>query len=259
MKSSYKTLRFATALSALVSVQAQVTIPATNGSLPIATANGCAQGYSPGRNVALYTLPYSLDQVLTIIGNFTNLTWAGSPDNSVTTNASSQILTTNAWAPGDARFYALDGAYLIETILTYQKPAGGPYVEDHTLAPLTIALPGGNVSTYAPFDGQTWSPTCNGKATAVNFTANFCATNVTAAAGIFQQAHIGSAVTVGQFLGGQNFSSCAALGGMAGNATMPANGSASSSPSVPVYTGGAASVQSWVGSGIALVVLAAML
>lgn len=185
------------------SAQSAVTISATNISLPAAGPNGCTEGYYPGTDTVIYTVPYTYNQVLSIIGNYTNLTWSGSPDNSVISN------DTN-WVPGTARFYNIAGAHVIETIKVYDKPANGPYVEIHTLAPLTI--PSYNVSFYGEFDGQVWTSICDGKATTANFTINFCATNATLAARILQGLHLTDAETVGTFLGGMNFTSCAALG-----------------------------------------------
>ncbi|KAK4555109.1 hypothetical protein LTR86_007875 [Recurvomyces mirabilis] len=220
---------------------AQVTIPATNGSLPAAVGNtGCAAGYYPGTSQVIYTVPYTYQQVLSIIGNYTNLTWSGSPDNSVTTN-NSKALMTNNWGPGDARFYDIAGAHVIETILTYSKPANGPYVEVHTLAPLTV--PAANVSFYSDFDGQVYQPICGGKATTGNYTINFCATNATVASQVLSMLHMTDAVTVGTFLGGKNFTSCAALG--AGNAT--STGSPNATSSMPaMYTGAAANFKAGV-------------
>ncbi|TKA75047.1 hypothetical protein B0A55_06004 [Friedmanniomyces simplex] len=231
----------ATAAGALAE---NITIPATNGSLPAAGANGCAPGYYPGSDTVLFTVPYTYQQVLSIIGNYTNLTWSGSPPNSVTTN-NSQALTTNDWTPGTARFYDISGAHVIETITTYSKPATGPYVEIHTLAPLTVAA--ANVSFYSDFDGQVWKPICNGQATWSNFTINYCATNATTAGQVLHMLHSTDAMTVGTFLGGQNFTSCGALAGGNGTASPSAygggNGTGSSGPSAtssPIpYTGDA--------------------
>jgi hypothetical protein len=187
-----------------ISAYAQVIIPATNGSLPAAGPDGCTTGYYPGSDTVLYTVPYTYDQVLSIIGNYTNLTWSGSPENSVTSNSTQ-------WVPGTARFYDIAGAHVIETITTYNKPADGPYVEIHTLAPLTV--PSSNVSFYGDFDGQVWTPICDGKATSANFTINFCATNATVAEAVLHGLHSTDAETVGVFLGGMNFTSCGALSG----------------------------------------------
>jgi hypothetical protein len=205
----------------VTSAQSDVTIPATNGALPAAGANGCTEGYYPGTDTVLYTVPYTYGQVLSIIGNYTNLTWSGSPDNSVTSNS------TN-WVPGTARFYDVAGAHVIETITVYDKPANGPYVEVHTLAPLTV--PSYNVSFYGDFDGQVWTPICDGKATTTNFTINFCATNATVAATVLHGLHMTDAETVGKFLGGMNFTSCAALG---------SNASATTTGGTTMFTGGA--------------------
>ncbi|GIZ43031.1 hypothetical protein CKM354_000627500 [Cercospora kikuchii] len=215
------------------------TIPATNGSLPSPadSNNPCASGFFPGRDETIVTIPYTYSQVISIIGNFTNLTWAGSPPDSVSTNASASTLSGNNWQPGDARFYELQGATVIESILTYSKPdTDGPYIEVHTLAPLGITLPGGvNISSYADFDGQVWEATCDGRAVQANFTTVFCATDATVAGAAFKAIHGESVLEVGKMLGGENFTSCDALN---------AGGESSTTTSSPeVSTGGSTTLR----------------
>ena len=204
-----------------------VTVPST-----------CTGNFSSGTDTVLYTVPYTYTQVLSIIGNYSNLTWSGSPENSVTLNGTDNTV-------GVARTYDLMGLHVIETILEYSKPASpGPYVEVHNTALIENAAPG--LDLYIPFDGTVVSSVCEGKASMFNFTANFCATgNTTVAAGLLHTLHLNDAETVGKFLGGQNFTDCAALS----NAT-------SSSPAV--YTGGAAMSRSY-SSGIMGVVVGSAL
>jgi hypothetical protein len=102
---------------------------------------------------------------------------------------------------------------VVETILVYSKPADGPYDEVHALDEITIPLPSGNLNIYSDYDGTTVVQTCGGKASTMNFTIDFCATNATEAAGVLHSIHVSDAITVGVFLGNQNFTSCAALGG----------------------------------------------
>lgn len=203
-------------LTAYAQNTSTITIPATNGSIPTGGQNGCAPGYYPGTDTVLYTLPYTYPQVLSIIGNYTNLTWSRSPPNSVTSNSTS-------WIPGTARFYTLVGATIIETITEYSKPANdtGPYIEIHTLAPFTTAA--AKISLYSDYDAQNWTSVCDGKATTTNFTINFCATNASAAAALLHSIHLRDVQTVGTFLGVQNFTTCKALGSnaMTPNTTSP--------------------------------------
>ncbi|KAI4135454.1 MAG: hypothetical protein LQ347_000673 [Umbilicaria vellea] len=191
------------------------------------TANGCNNGYYPGTDTVIYTVPYTYQQVLSIIGDYQNLTWSGSPAGSVTLNG-----TTNT--VGTARTYDIAGAHVIETITEYSKPANGPYVEVHTLAPLTV--PAANVSFYGDFDGTVVTPTCNGAASTFNFTINFCASNAMVAAQTLHQLHLTDAQTVGVFLGGQNFTSCAALNKSSGTPSLGA------SPAAATYTGSASTL-----------------
>jgi hypothetical protein len=203
---------------ALVSAQ-NVTVPDT-----------CTDGFYPGIDVALYTVPYSYDQVMSVIGSFKNLTWSGNPDNTVTLNGTDNTV-------GTARTYNIAGAHTIETILSYSKPpAPGPYNEIHNTALLTV--PSYNVSFYIPFDGTIVSSICDGKASQFNFTAKYCGTNATLVGSLVHEMHTTDAMTVGKFLGGQNFTSCAALGASNASAT------SSSTPAVSTSKGAAAALRS---------------
>lgn len=221
--------------------------------LPLALAQNvtvpttCTGNFSSGIDEVLFTVPYTYTEVLSIIGNYSNLTWSGSPPGSVTLNGTDNTV-------GTARTYDLDGLHVIETILEYSKPpAPGPYVEVHNTALLTA--PG--LMAYIPFDGTVLTSVCDGKASMFNFTANFCSTNVTAAAGLLHQVHLGDAQTVGKFLGGRNFTTCAALGA-ASNSTGPANATGTSSPggtgsSPAQYTGGASRQDGGLMGGVLVV------
>jgi hypothetical protein len=100
---------------------------------------GCVSGYTAGTDTVLLTVPYTYTQVLSIIGDYQNLTWSGNPKNTVTLNGTDNTV-------GTARTYDTAGAHVIETITVYDKPANGPYNEVHTLAPLSV--PSANVSFY---------------------------------------------------------------------------------------------------------------
>jgi hypothetical protein len=185
------------------------------------TANGCSDGFYPGTDTVIFTVPYTYPQVMSIIGDYQNLAWSGSPARSVTLNGTDNTV-------GTARTYDIAGAHVVETITTYSKPPNGPYEEIHTLALLTI--PSANVSFYGDYDGTTVTPICNGAASTFNFTINFCASNATLAAGILHMLHLTDAQTVGVFLGGQNFSSCATL----------SNSTATSTSTPPMVTANSA-------------------
>jgi hypothetical protein len=188
-------MKFSTLLPAL----AAAGIAAQNNA---SSANGCNDGFYPGTDTVIFTVPYTYAQVMSIIGDYQNLTWSGSPAGSVTLNGTDNTV-------GTARTYDIAGAHVVETITTYIKPPNGPYEEIHELALLTI--PSANVSFYGDYDGTTVTPICNGAASTFNFTINFCASNATLAGTVLHMIHLTDAQTVGVFLGGQNFSSCAAL------------------------------------------------
>jgi len=189
-------MKYSTLLSLLIGV---TSIAAQNNA---SSPNGCNYGFDPGTDTVIFTVPYTYSQVMSIIGDYQNLTWSGSPAGSVTLNGTDNTV-------GTARTYDIAGAHVVETITTYSKPPNGPYEEIHTLALLSI--PSANVSFYGDYDGTTVTPVCNGAASTFNFTINFCASNATLAASILHTLHLTDAQTVGVFLGGQNFSSCAAL------------------------------------------------
>ena len=189
---------------------------------------------------------------MSIIGDYQNLTWSGSPDGSVTLNGTDNTV-------GTARTYDLDGAHVVETLQYYSKPADGPYVEIHDLALLTV--PSANLTVSAPYDGATVTSTCNGRASIFNLTTLFCASNVTVGGELFHQLHMGDAMTVGVFLGNKTFTSCEALASGSATATMTATKTATASPAA--FTGTGARTGTWVLEGgvflITLCVAALML
>lgn len=187
----------------------------------LAQSNGCNAGYFPGNDTVIYTTPYTYQQVLSIIGSYKNISWSGSPADTVTLNGSDNTV-------GTSRTYDIAGAHVVETITIYQKPANGPYYEVHTLAPLVLPLPGFNLSLYGDYDGTTVTPICDGKASKFNFTINFCANNASVAAAALHMIHLTDAQTVGKFLGDENFTNCEALAG---------GSSSTTSASVPAFTG----------------------
>ena len=218
---------FSTTLALFTLSSAQnVTVPTT-----------CTGNFSAGTDEVLYTVPYTYDQVMSIIGSYKNLTWSGNPANTVMLNGSDNTV-------GTARTYTLTGLKVIETILEYSKPpAPGPYEEVHN----TALLNAGSFSFYIPYDGTTVKEYCNGKASQFNFTAQFCSNNITAAGGLLHMVHLGDAVTVGQFLGGKNFTNCAALG--ESGATAPPT----SSMSATMASSSGSSAPSSISSALAVV------
>jgi hypothetical protein len=225
---------------ALSTIAAAASIAAQNNS---STSNGCNTGFYPGTDTVIFTVPYTYAQVLSIIGDYKNITWSGSPYDSVTLNGTDNTV-------GTARTYDIAGAHVIETIKTYSKPPNGPYEEIHAVDLLTI--PAANISFYSDYDGTTATPICNGAATTFNFTINFCGTNATVAAAVLHMLHLTDAQTVGVFLGGKNFSSCAALSNSTATSTstppvVTANAAMSNSVSMPTLILLAGSLLAWAG------------
>lgn len=202
------------------------------------TANGCDDGFFPGTDTVIYSTPYTYAQVMSIIGSFRNITWSGSPYDTVTINGTDNTV-------GTARTYNIAGAHVVETITVYSKPPSGPYDEVHVLSPIT--LPAYNLTVYGDYDGTTVVEICDGLASTFNFTIDFCANNATLGAAVLHQIHLTDAETAAKFLGGQNFTTCAAL--MNGSAT------ASATPAVYTGTGAAGRVVGSAGLGLLSVVM----
>ncbi|TKA54533.1 hypothetical protein B0A49_09187 [Cryomyces minteri] len=207
--------------------------------------NPCMQGYTAGRDTVVFTTPYTYAQVMSIIGSYQNLTWSGSPDGSVSLNGTDNTV-------GTARTYDVGGVHVVETISVYSKPAAGPYYEVHSLAPVTITALN-KLSFYGEYDATTVTPVCGGMASMFNLTIDFCATNASLAESTLHSIHLADAMTVGVFLGNQNFTTCAALGAANGTAMASATAmgsatamaSATATASKPAtYTGGAAAMGS---------------
>lgn len=89
-----KTIHSATAGAVFLAT----TILAQNVTVP----STCIDGYMSGTDTVLFTVPYTYDQVLSVIGNYSNLTWSGSPPGSVTLNGTDNTV-------GTARTYDLAG------------------------------------------------------------------------------------------------------------------------------------------------------
>ncbi|MCJ1245069.1 hypothetical protein MMC30_002270 [Trapelia coarctata] len=216
------------------------------GSAVLAQSSGCQPSYSFGTDTVLFTTPYTYAQVMSITGSYKNLTWSGNPDDTVTLDGVRFTPSTSSSSPlstpfspltpphpnlpstpqpdntvNTTRTYSNSGALVIERITLYSKPSNGPYIEIHTLAPLTI--PAANLSFYSDYDYTSVTPVCDGKASAFNLTIPFCATNASLAESVLHGIHLADVQTVGVFLGGQNFTSCEALGGGA-NATATKTG-----------------------------------
>lgn len=212
---SLKSFPFATILilasssiltTALQAGSSAFTVFNSTGRLP----NGCIDDYSAARDEVLYTVPYTYPQVLSIIGSFANITWNG--NNATTLNGTDNTV-------GTARSYEYLGIPLTQTIKTYQKPVNGPYFEDHTIAP--SYNPATNISLYASTDALTATPVCGDTAVALNFTVDFCSTDVSAAGEIFRSLHLLHARILQEFLGNETWNGCEDFYG--GGAT-PLNG-----------------------------------
>jgi len=75
------------------------------------TASGCNDGFHPGADTVIFTVPYKYAQVMSIIGAYQNLTCSGSPAGSVILNGTDNTV-------GTARTYDMAGAHVVEAIST---------------------------------------------------------------------------------------------------------------------------------------------
>jgi hypothetical protein len=141
---------------------------------------------------------------------------------------------------GTSRIYNNSGVQINETITAISMPPGGPYFETHTLGFLTFPT-FGNLSLYADFDGTAVSQTCDGKASAFNLTIGYCATNATFAGGLFHSIHLSNVQNVAKLLGGNNFTTCEALGA-----------AATTTSAMPIATGAAGRTKAGAGLVFAL-------
>ena len=165
----------------------------------------------------LLTVPYPPARVVEIIGDFQNLTWSGSPPDTVTLNGTDNQV-------GTARAYTLSGLDVVETLSEYYRPSlncfGTPYqpnvaryavnmayVEAHTFA--EASFEGDKV--YMPFDGISVASTCLGNASVLNYTANFCATNVSMTQSLLHSLHMQDLDNVQAELGNNSYTSCVGL------------------------------------------------
>ena len=221
-------------------------IASTTLAQHVTVPTSCTGNFTAGTDEVLYTIPYTYDQAMSIIGSYKNLTWSGNPANTVRLNGTDNTV-------GTARTYNTAGAHVIETILKYSKPpAPGPYDEVHNTALLSV--PSLNVSFYIPYDGTTVTSYCGGKAVQFNFTAHYCASNATIAGAALHMLHLADAENVGVFLGGKNFTSCKALGASGAKAppTTPSTTAGMGSSASPTGgSGGSSGASSSSSSGIA--------
>lgn len=188
------------------------------------TPSVCNAGFYPGTNTITYTVPYTYPQVLSLIGDFRNITWNSIPYDTVSLNGTDNTI-------GTARSFQAAGVTATETLVVLEKPAAGPFHEVSAVSAFDL----GNTTIYSDFNSIVATPVCGGAACSVNFTVDFCATDAARAADFFRKVHSVDVVNVGLFLGGRNFTSCAALGA---NSSTPSPNAAG----VP-FTGGGASSQ----------------
>ena len=101
--------------STLLSLIGATSIAAQNNAT---SPNGYNYGFDLGTDTVIFTVPYTYEQVMSIIGDYQNLTWSGSPAGSVTLNGTDNTV-------GTARTYNIAGAHVVETITTTRsRPTG---------------------------------------------------------------------------------------------------------------------------------------
>lgn len=182
---------------------------------PIVTVPAsCTDGFTPGSSTALLTVPYSPQAVIGIVGDFQNLTWSGNAPSTVTLNGTDNTV-------GTARQYSLNGLNVVETLFQYYKPAlncqGYPLQPDPSVGPSDLSYAeahntaqidfnGNNV--YIPFDGISVTVSCQGKASTLNYTANFCANDAGSAQTQLDTLHAQDLQNVQAMLGNASSTDC---------------------------------------------------
>jgi hypothetical protein len=78
-------------ISPLALLLAPLTVLAQNNA---SGPSGCNYDFEPGTDTVIYTTPYTYAQVMSIIGSFRNITWSGSPYDSVTLNGTDNTVGT---------------------------------------------------------------------------------------------------------------------------------------------------------------------
>lgn len=74
-----------------------------------ALATSCDAGYYPGYDEVVMTLPYTYQEVMSIIGAFRNITWSGTDYDAVTENGTDNTV-------GTARTYVISVRHLLSPI-----------------------------------------------------------------------------------------------------------------------------------------------
>jgi hypothetical protein len=187
------------------------------GAIKAVAAITCDEGYTAGYDEVVETLPYSYEQVMSIIGDYKNITWSGTAYDDVTLNGTDNTA-------GTARTYELDGATLVETLITYSKPDGGPYYEDHYLGLLYLSAY--NLSAYAPHDTTTVTATCNDTASIFNMSVSYCASDATVAQTVFHSIHATDIETVREWLGNETYTGCSTATTSTANSSVSATSTA---------------------------------
>lgn len=83
-----------------------------------------------------------------------------------------------------------------------------PFVEVNAVGPFNL----GTTTIYSDFNPIGATPVGGGAACMLNITVDFCAMDTAKAADFFHMVHLTDVVNVELFLGGRNFTACAALG-----------------------------------------------
>ena len=189
----------------------------TEAVIPIVhVPDDCTDGFTSGTDIALLTIPYPPSDVISIVGDFSNLTWSGTDPSNIELNG-----TDNE--PGTARQYTLMGLNVIETLFEYYRPelhrsddamyldtkysSDVAYAEAHNFAQVNS---GGN-NVYIPFDGLTVQSTCGGRASTMNYTAAFCANDAGTAQSQLHALHMQDLQNVKVMLGNNTFTDCESL------------------------------------------------
>lgn len=148
-------------------------------------------------------IAYPYDDVVKIVDDFGNMTWLGSAKDNTTLKGTDDRV-------GASRTFNFDGNELTQTLTKYEKHDDS-FMEEQTIEQVTLQFI--NASLYSTRDVLTLNKTCDGKASVLNLTTAFCSTNASDVARGIGLYHMAGIMRVTEFLGGKNFTSCAASNG----------------------------------------------
>jgi hypothetical protein len=161
----------------------------------------CTGNFTYGYTTNIQTIPATLSQFISIVGNFYNTTWYQFIVNS-TTGPNNQINSTRLITNSNGSLVTY------ETLIGYQT--SNTYFEMSWTGPGdklgTVDFGSFLLSTY--IESLSGTSTCGGSAVYIDYETQFCASNFTTAANVLTQRHFTDIQNIKTFLGIGNATAC---------------------------------------------------